>query len=182
MQGALQLPGIGNDDMPSQPFSVEVQRSKRRKRTVGAQLIGDVLHISVPSWMTRAEEAEWVEKMAASYRRQLSTERIDLRKRALALARRYDLPRPGEIRWDDAMASRWGTCTIETGEIRISTRLAAFPNWVLDYVIVHELCHIAVDGHTPEFWELVNRYPKAERAVGYLIAKAGEKDDGDFDR
>jgi predicted metal-dependent hydrolase len=160
-----------------QPFSVEVLRSKRRKRSVGAQLIGDVLHITVPSWMSRAEEAEFVEKFSASYRRQLSTDRINLRERALALSRRHDLPRPKEIRWDDTMRSRWGTCTIDTGEIRLSSRLAAFPNWVLDYVIVHELCHMAVDGHTPEFWNLVNRYPKTERAVGYLIAKSGEKDD-----
>ena len=163
-----------------QPFTVEVLRSKRRKRSVAAQLIGDTLHITVPSWMSRAEEAEWIEKMAASYRRQLSTERINLRQRALLLSRRHDLPRPKEIRWDDTMASRWGSCTIDTGEIRLSTRLAAFPNWVLDYVIVHELCHMAVDGHTPQFWELVNRYPKAERAIGYLIAKSGEKDDDTY--
>ena len=113
-------------------FTVEVVKSKRRKRSVGAQLIGDVLHISVPSWMSRAEIAEWVEKMSASYRRQMSTDRINLRKRALALSRRHSLPRPKVIRWDDAMTGRWGTCTIETGEIRLSSRLAAFPNWVLD--------------------------------------------------
>jgi len=173
-EGALQLPGF---EETKPPFTVEVLRSKRRKRTVGAQLIGDVLHITVPSWMSRAEEAEWVEKMAASYRRQLSTDRINLRHRALALSRRHDLPRPKEIRWDDTMSGRWGTCTLDSGEIRLSTRLAAFPNWVLDYVIVHELCHLAVGGHTPDFWSLVNRYSKAERAVGYLIAKSGEKDD-----
>jgi predicted metal-dependent hydrolase len=173
------LPFIA-ESLTTQPFTVEVLRSKRRKRSVGAQLIGEVLHITVPSWMSRREEAEWVEKFSASYRRQLSTDRINLRQRALALSRRHDLPRPKEIRWDESMTGRWGTCTIETGEIRLSTRLAAFPNWVLDYVIVHELCHIAVDGHTPDFWNLVNRYPKAERAVGYLIAKSGEKDDDEF--
>lgn len=176
---APQLPGFGPEvEAPSaQPFTVEVLKSKRRKRSVGAQLIGDVLHISVPSWMSRAETAEWVEKMSASYRRQLSTDRINLRQRALALSRRHSLPRPKVIVWDDTMTGRWGTCTIDTGEIRLSSRLAAFPNWVLDYVIVHELCHMEVDGHTHEFWDLVNRYPKAERAIGYLIAKSGEKDD-----
>ncbi len=182
-EGDLQLPGFGPDETPTppvQPFTVEVLRSKRRKRSVGAQLIGDVLHITVPSWMSRAEEAEWVEKFSASYRRQLSTERINLRQRALALSRKHSLPRPREIVWDDTMSARWGTCTLDTGEIRLSTRLAAFPNWVLDYVIVHELCHIEIESHTPAFWELVNRYPRAERAVGYLIAKSGEKDDDEF--
>ncbi len=178
---APQLPGFGPQAAPPaqpvQPFTIQVSKSKRRKRSVGAQLIGDVLHISVPSWMSRAETAEWVAKMSASYRRQLSTDRINLRQRALALARRHSLPRPKAIRWDDAMTGRWGTCTIDTGEIRMSSRLAALPNWVHDYVIVHELCHMEVEGHTPEFWSLVNRYPKAERAVGYLIAKSGEGDE-----
>jgi predicted metal-dependent hydrolase len=186
---ALQLPGFGpevtdtvklSQPFEVQSFEVEVLRSKRRKSTVGAQLIGGVLHITVPSWMSRAEEAEWVEKMSASFRRQLSTDRIDLRARALALSRRHDLPRPREIRWDDAMKALWATCTLDTGAIRISTRLAAFPNWVIDYVIVHELCHMEVAGHGPDFWQLVNRYPRAERAVGYLIAKSGERDGDEF--
>jgi predicted metal-dependent hydrolase len=46
------------------------------------------------------------------------------------------------------------------------------PPWVLDYVIVHELAHLVVDGHGPVFDALVDRYPLAERARGYLIAKA----------
>ena len=45
-----------------------------------------------------------------------------------------------------------------------------------DYVIVHELCHLEVRGHGPEFWRLVQRYPKAERAIGYLIAKSGDSE------
>lgn len=160
--------------MDEQPFRVEVVRSARRKRTVGAELRGDVLRIAIPSWMSAAEEARWVAKMSAGFRRKLSSERIDLTERAATLARRHRLPRPREIRWADDMSSRWGSCTYSTASIRISNRLAAFPDWVIDYVIVHELCHLEVRGHGPEFWQLVQRYPKAERAIGYLIAKSGD--------
>jgi predicted metal-dependent hydrolase len=59
----------------------------------------------------------------------------------------------------------------------VSARLVGFPMWVLDYVIVHELAHLVVDRHDAEFWKVVNRYPKAERAIGYLIAKSGSDDD-----
>jgi predicted metal-dependent hydrolase len=45
---------------------------------------------------------------------------------------------------------------------------------VIDYVIVHELAHLEVAGHGADFWKLADRYPKAERAIGYLIAKAGD--------
>jgi predicted metal-dependent hydrolase len=156
------------------PFTVEVVRSARRKRTVGAEMRGDVLRITVPSWMSTDEEATWVAKMSASFRRRRSSERIDLTRRARTLADRYELKRPSTIRWATDMASRWGSCTPATGEIRISDRLAGFPSWVLDYVIVHELCHLSVRGHGPNFWRLVHRYPKAERAIGYLYAKSGD--------
>lgn len=164
-----------------EPFRVEVVRSAKRRRTVGAQLRGEVLTVTVPSWMSAAERDQWSEKMAASFRRKMSAERIDLRARALTLARRYELPRPSEIRWADDMTTRWGSCTSATASIRISNRLARFPDWVIDSVIVHELCHLAVHGHGPEFWALANRYPKMERAIGYLIAKAGDHDLSDDD-
>jgi predicted metal-dependent hydrolase len=61
--------------------------------------------------------------------------------------------------------------------VRISTRVAAFPSWVLDYVIVHEIAHLVVPGHDARFWALVDQYPRAERAKGFLIAKGLEGED-----
>jgi predicted metal-dependent hydrolase len=66
----------------------------------------------------------------------------------------------------------------------MSTRLVGFPSWVLDYVIVHELAHLHVSGHGLDFWEITRRYEKTERAIGYLIAKAGDHEnteENDFD-
>jgi predicted metal-dependent hydrolase len=161
------------DDAP--PFTVELERSAKRKRTVGAQLVGDVLKIVVPSWMSRAEQDHWVDVMSGRFARKMSADRINLVDRALALSRRHDLPRAREITWSDNMLSRWGSCTPATGSVRISTRLARFPDWVIDYVIVHELAHLEVSDHSTEFWRLAHRYPKSERAIGYLIAKSGDE-------
>jgi predicted metal-dependent hydrolase len=166
-----------NAEPSDDPFTVVVERSKKRRRTVGAQLVGEVLKIVVPSWMSRAEEDHWVDVMTGRFRRKVSTDRIDLDERATTLSRRHDLPRPREIRWSDEMLSRWGSCTPGTGTIRISTRIAKFPDWVVDYVLVHELAHLEVADHSEAFWKVVRRYPKAERAIGYLIAKSGSDDD-----
>jgi predicted metal-dependent hydrolase len=46
-----------------------------------------------------------------------------------------------------------------------------YPQWVIDAVVVHELAHLVVRAHNPEFYELCNRYPLTERAKGFLIAK-----------
>ena len=42
------------------------------------------------------------------------------------------------------------------------------PDWVIDYVLLHELAHLVVPSHSPAFWTLLSRYPKTERARGYL--------------
>lgn len=158
---------------------VEVIRSKRRKRSVGAQLRNGVLEVTVPMWMSKADTEQWVTKMHAHFDRKQSADRIDLTARARTLATRYRLSRPTEIRWVDNMTTRWGSCTPDTGVIRLSSRIAAFPDWVIDSVIVHELAHLDVPGHGPEFWALAHRYPKMERSIGYLIAKSGGDDDLD---
>lgn len=158
-------------------MEVSVLRSTRRRKTVSARLVGNVLEVRVPSWMSAAEEARYVEDMRRRFERRRDADQIDVEARARRLAREYDLPLPVSVRWVDNQTSRWGSCTPEDGTIRVSSRLAAWPSWVLDYVLVHELAHLAEHGHTAAFNALVARYPKAERATGFLIAKGLSPDD-----
>ena len=149
---------------------VRVVRSARRRRTASAREVGGVIEVRVPAGMAPGEEALVIERLVRRAVRRGRGERIDLAQRAEVLARRYDLPLPREIRWSENQASRWGSCTPATEVIRLSNRLASYPGWVLDYVIVHELAHLLVPGHGPAFWEIVGRYPLTERARGFLIA------------
>lgn len=158
------------------PMKVEVVRSTRRRRTVQARAVGDVLRVSIPATMTKADEERFVADMVRRMERRTSSAGIDLNERALALARRHGLDMPQSIRWVDNQEWRWGSCTPADRSIRISSRLAGYPAWVVDYVIVHELAHLTVAGHGPSFWALVGRYPKAERARGFLMAKGLEPD------
>jgi predicted metal-dependent hydrolase len=155
----------------------EVMRSPRRRKTVQARLVNGVVQVSIPARMTKAEEEQWVAEMVGRFERRQATAPIDLSARAEQLAIRHGLPQPASIRWVDNQEWRWGSCTPDDRSIRISTRLAAYPPWVVDYVVVHELAHLLVGGHGRDFWELVNRYPKAERARGFLIAKGLDGED-----
>lgn len=107
--------------------------------------------------------------------RRRASEQVDLAQRAESVAARYGLKRPSRIRWVDNQQKRWGSCTPANSEVRISNRLAGEPLWVLDYVIVHELAHLDHLDHGPAFWRLVNRYPLAERARGFLMARGLEE-------
>lgn len=160
----------------SAPFRVEVVRSNRRKSSVGARLEHGVVKVTVPSWMTRHEEEEAVREMVRRFERKIASEGVDLMARAHELASAHLLPLPSSIEWSDKLTAVWGLCTPGSGEVKISTRLVGCPTWVLDYVIVHELAHLVIADHGADFWHVVNRYPRAERAIGYLIAKSGDED------
>jgi predicted metal-dependent hydrolase len=153
-------------------FPVRVVRSARRRRTVHAQLVDGEIVVRIPERMSKKDEAEYVAELVARIEKREQRGAIDLDARTRELARRYDLPLPAAIRFVDNQRSRWGSCTIESGEIRVSSKLADYPAWVLDYVIVHELAHLVVADHSAEFHAIVDRFPRAERARGYLLAKA----------
>ena len=157
----------------------EVRRSARRNKTISAEIVGDALVVMIPERLSRAEEQEWVTLMAARMAERRRRERLNsdgaLERKAAELAGRYRLPTPRVIEWVTNQQSRWGSCAVDESTIKLSLALADYPAWVRDYVIVHELAHLLVPDHSPEFWALVARYPLAERARGFLIAKGMEE-------
>jgi hypothetical protein len=109
----------------------------------------------------------------------------DLAARAAELSRRHlgGLAQPSSVSWATNQNTRWGSCTPADRTIRLSTRLRGMPSWVIDYVLLHELAHLVEQGHGPRFWQLLEAYPRTERARGFLegFAAAGQlavSDDG----
>jgi predicted metal-dependent hydrolase len=153
---------------------VRIVTSRRRRRTVSARLRSGVLELLVPSWMPNAERQQWAETMRRRIERRMQRSRPSdqrLLERARILNDRHFA---GRLRWTSIgfteMAHNWGSCTFTLGAIRIARRAASLPDWVLDYLLVHELAHLEHSDHGPAFHELENRYPLAERARGYLMA------------
>jgi hypothetical protein len=151
---------------------VEVRRSARRRRTVSAYRDGDRVVVLIPDRFTAAEEQEWVGRMvarvAAPRRPRRSDAELALRARELSAQYLQGAARASSVRWVPQMRTRWASCTPADGAIRLSQQLRETPAWVRDYVLLHELAHLIEPGHGPGFWQLLVRYPRTERARGYL--------------
>ncbi|MHB0976354.1 MAG: M48 metallopeptidase family protein [Candidatus Aquicultorales bacterium] len=163
-------------------IDVKVIRSPRRVKSVAACLQGNVLEVRAPVALPQDE----LEGIVESFKRRLiRRRRAEFLNTDDALRRRVDelnkLYFAGElevasVKYVSNQFKSIGSCTPATKTIRISQRVAALPKWVADYVIVHELAHLVEANHSPRFRTLVNRYPLAERARGFLMALEVEED------
>ena len=52
--------------------------------------------------------------------------------------------------------SRWGSCHL-SGDILYNWNIVIAPNRIVDYVVVHELCHLKQHDHSDKFWKLVGQ-------------------------
>ncbi|WP_066295660.1 M48 metallopeptidase family protein [Arthrobacter luteolus] len=161
---------------------IEVRRSARRKRTVNAVFRDGVAVVSIPAHFTRAQEADWVQRMvdrletraAAAPAPDPASGETDLARRAAELSDRYlgGAAKPVSVRWVSNQNSRWGSATPARGTIRLSDKLAGMPPWVVDYVLLHELAHLIEASHGPRFWRLLESYPQTETAKAFLSGAA----------
>lgn len=152
---------------------LELRRSTRRRKTASAHARDGVVVVQLPAGLPPAEERRIIKDLAAKVTGEVRARQAggdqELARRARRLADRYvDGVRAGVVRWSGRMTRRHGSCTPGHGTIRVSRVLATYPEYVLDYVLVHELAHLVVSGHTDDFRNIVDRYPQAERARGFL--------------
>lgn len=159
--------------MPDVPVpSVEVRRSARRKRTVSAHREGETIVITAPERMSQRMVTQYADELIARLRKRegdpLSD--VDLLARALWLRLEFmpEAPEPVAVNWSERQHRQWGSCTPLDRSIRISSRLKRAPQYVIDYVLVHELAHLLHSNHGPEFSRLERRYPDLGRAEAFL--------------
>lgn len=152
---------------------IRVIRSSRRKKSIGAYRDQGAIVISVPARLPNSKVSavipELVEKILAKEAKERLTDQ-QLHERALELLTRY-LPEfeitPASVTWR-AMNERWGSCTTVDRTIRISDRLNGAPDYVVDYLLVHELIHLMIPDHGAGFEGLLARYEASDRASAYL--------------
>ena len=154
-------------------MKIIVKRSSRRKKTIQARIVGGAIEVLAPASISNKALEDHILRLRAKLELRNSTRSDeDLNERARYLNKKYF---NCELEWESIKYStrqerRRGSCTTQNRTIRISQRLAKVPQWVEDYVIVHELAHLVEPNHGKHFKSLVRRYPLAERAIGFLMA------------
>lgn len=178
---------------------VELRRNTRRRRNAAARREGGRIVVELPPAIPEADEDDWLVRMVELVQRREKRRRRahsdeGLMRRARDLHARFlvsvapDAPLPAAVGWVDNQGRRWGSCTIGTRTIRLSNRLQGMPDWVVGYVLFHDLSHLVEPGHGPAFRRLLRAYPRTAEAEAYLqgwtdaVARAsGEDATGDVD-
>ncbi|MHA7175443.1 M48 metallopeptidase family protein [Arthrobacter sp. Sr24] len=161
---------------------IVVRRTTRRKTGLAAFWENGQAVIAVPARLSLEDEQYWVPHMAAKLeqskqreaglagRRRAPASDVALLQRSHSLSAQFLGARavPESVRWVNNQNDRWGSATPARGTIRISHHVQGMPDWVLDYVLLHELAHLIHPNHSPAFWAELAGYPKLEEAKAFL--------------
>jgi predicted metal-dependent hydrolase len=157
------------------PSNVEVRRSNKRKRTVSASREGNKTVLNVPHRMSIAEIEQIARDLITRMnqndpRAYFSDEELFKRAHELSATYLFSQADPKSVAWSNKLTSTWGICTPLERTIKITSRLQGMPQYVLDYVLLHELVHLVINDHGKDFDAFMKTFEKKERAEGYLDA------------
>lgn len=160
---------------------IEVRLSRKRVKNLNLRISRDGAHVDVsaPSWVSEDEVRDFVRRKAAWIESHLA-QAADTPMARASQAKPEEVAawrevvsacvpaliaawepimgvRAGKVAYRN-MTSRWGSCQPSTGRICINVRLALYPPECLEYVVVHELCHLLERGHGPRFHQLMDTF------------------------
>ena len=160
---------------------IEVRLSRKRVKNLNLRISRDGSHVDVsaPSWVSEDEVRGFVRRKAAWIESHLA-QAADTPMARASQATPEEVARWREVvsacvpaliaAWEPIMGvragkvayrnmtSRWGSCQPSTGRICINVRLVLYPPECLEYVVVHELCHLLERGHGPRFHQLMDTF------------------------
>lgn len=165
-------------------MEVKIIRSRRRRRTISARLVKDTLLVSAPLMLSQERLDKIVADFKIKFEKKKLKQELDRKQNLIDIARKLNEKyfesklQVNAIEYVIDQNSKYGCCNFRDGRIRVSHKVGLMPEWVRDYVIMHEMAHLIEPNHSKAFWEIVSRYKLAERARGYLMASGLENEEG----
>ena len=163
------------------PYTVLVQRKAIKNMYLRVDPVQNLVKVSAPRFVGDAavfdfvwRRREWIEqamaraaqKIAKPQRSFSEADRRAFRAKCAAALERWE-PLVGKRASGFSvrdMKTRWGSCNSRSGHLNFNLRLLDMPPECLDYVVVHELCHLWEPNHSKAFWAHVERvYPDWKR-------------------
>jgi len=135
-----------------EPHTLEVIPTQTGKRTtVGRQV--NLLRVRLRAGVPPDQQAKEVRSALESWYRMQA--KLHLSQRTAELAKQHGFKY--EKITIKGQQTRWGSCST-LGNLNFNWRLMLAPVGAIDYVIIHELCHLREHNHSSKFWALVERY------------------------
>lgn len=147
------------------------------------------VEVSMPSWMDRSQAKAFVlAKKDWIIRRQKEVQdsprlTMSAEEKAASKEKMEPFARAYIAKWEPIMgvqskslalrdmSSRWGSCNPSTGRICLNVQLLNYPEECLEYVVVHELCHLLERGHGEKFKALMDTFLPDWRERRALLRK-----------
>jgi len=157
-------------------MEVKIILSKRRWRTVSARMEDETLVVSAPDALSKARLEKIVADFKIKFEKKIIKEELDRKQSLLEISSELNKKyfrnslKINSIEYVTDQNSKFGCCNYRLGNIRISHKVGLMPDWVRDYVLIHEMAHLIEPNHSRAFWDIVSLYRLAERARGFLLA------------
>jgi predicted metal-dependent hydrolase len=160
--------------------TINLRRDKRLTKTSRWESMPDgSLLLRVPYRLPKRKIGALLEQVASQLDKSITLHShhndADLQQRAELINKKHfdSKLQWNAIRWVSNMQSRLGSCTRggpTDGQIRICDKIKDWPDWVVDYVIAHELLHRMHPNHSDTFWnELRAAFPLTDKARGFIL-------------
>ena len=136
-------------------FKIRVNARNDVKSTAEGLLLGNVIEIAMPA-LPKERYRETYERCLSSLARRIIASKLTdkLEDRVAAINDKHFNSTIGKVLIRDT-SGKWGSCQDNTNNLSFSFKLLFMPDDMLDSVIVHELAHTKIKGHSKEFWDLV---------------------------
>ncbi len=161
------------------PFPRQIELRPGRRRSIELSLEGGRFVARIPASSSGPRLAAALDGLRAQLWDRLQRESVytdaALAELGTQVVRSHlddlELP-PWSVRFSRRQHKRWGSCSFDgkRGTIRISAHLMGHPRWLIANVLLHELIHLLVHDHGPDFHRLMQRSPDHDRGRGYLEA------------